>query len=211
MTDFYFIRHGQTAANAIGLKQGIINTEVTYLSETGKKQAEGLHQGFDISFADQIIASPLQRTKDTANILNQSANLPITYDKRLLEISYGDWDGQKNAELEEKYPEVFDHVLNDVLPTYVTVAGGNTESFEDVIARAQDFMGSVSQKFPDGQIIVVTHGFTIKAAVLAAMGSPKEMMVIEEPDNTSVTKITYAPENHSYYLRYYNRVVHSGF
>lgn len=211
MTDFYFIRHGQTEANAIGLKQGIINTEMTYLSETGKRQAESLHAGFDISFADKIIASPLQRTKDTASILNQSANLPITYDKRLLEISYGDWDGQKNKVLEEEYPTVFDHVLNDVLPTYVNEAGGHAETFEDVIGRASQFMVDVSHQNPDEKIIVVTHGFTIKAAVLAAMGSPKEMMVIEEPDNTSVTKITYTTATQAYYLRYYNRVVQPGF
>jgi probable phosphoglycerate mutase len=211
MTDFYFIRHGQTGANAIGLKQGIINTEITYLSETGKKQAQSLHEGFDISFADQIIASPLQRTKDTANILNQSANLPITYDDRLLEISYGDWDGKKNRVLEAQYPDVFDHVLNDVLPTYVTIAGGRAETFDDVIKRVQDFMEDVGQNNPGGNVIVVTHGFTIKAAVLAALGSPKEMMVIEEPDNTSVTKITLRASSHDYYLRYYNRVVHSGF
>lgn len=37
MTDFYFVRHGQTSANAAGLKQGTINNDMTYLTETGKK------------------------------------------------------------------------------------------------------------------------------------------------------------------------------
>ncbi len=150
MTDFYFVRHGQTAANAAGLKQGTINTEITYLSETGKKQAESLRKGFDISFADQIIASPLQRTKDTAAILNRDANLPVTYDKRLLEISYGSWDGEKNADLMSKYPELFDHVLNDALPTYAAVADG--ETFSHVIDRIDAFMTEVSAKYPDQKL-----------------------------------------------------------
>ncbi len=209
MTDFYFVRHGQTAANAAGLKQGTINTEITYLSETGKKQAESLRKGFDISFADQIIASPLQRTKDTAAILNRDANLPVTYDKRLLEISYGSWDGEKNADLMSKYPELFDHVLNDALPTYAAVADG--ETFSHVIDRIDAFMTEVSAKYPDQKIVLITHGFTIKAAVLAAIGCPTDMMVIEEPDNTSVTRITRDVSNNSYYLRYYNRVVNSHF
>ncbi|GAA3192291.1 histidine phosphatase family protein [Lentilactobacillus kefiri] len=209
MTDFYFVRHGQTAANAAGLKQGTINTEITYLSETGKKQAESLRKGFDISFADQIIASPLQRTKDTAAILNRDANLPVTYDKRLLEISYGSWDGEKNADLMSKYPELFDHVLNDALPTYAAVADG--ETFSHVIDRIDAFMTEVSAKYPDQKIVLITHGFTIKAAVLAAIGRPTDMMVIEEPDNTSVTRITRDVSNNSYYLRYYNRVVNSHF
>lgn len=209
MTDFYFVRHGQTAANAAGLKQGTINTEITYLSETGKKQAESLRKGFDISFADQIIASPLQRTKDTAAILNRDANLPVTYDKRLLEISYGSWDGEKNADLMSKYPELFDHVLNDALPTYAAVADG--ETFSHVIDRIDAFMTEVSAKYPDQKIVLITHGFTIRAAVLAAIGRPTDMMVIEEPDNTSVTRITRDVSNNSYYLRYYNRVVNSHF
>ncbi|WP_251908486.1 histidine phosphatase family protein [Lentilactobacillus kefiri] len=209
MTDFYFVRHGQTAANAAGLKQGTINTEITYLSEIGKKQAESLRKGFDISFADQIIASPLQRTKDTAAILNRDANLPVTYDKRLLEISYGSWDGEKNADLMSKYPELFDHVLNDALPTYAAVADG--ETFSHVIDRIDAFMTEVSAKYPDQKIVLITHGFTIKAAVLAAIGRPTDMMVIEEPDNTSVTRITRDVSNNSYYLRYYNRVVNSHF
>ncbi|MCT2881358.1 histidine phosphatase family protein [Lentilactobacillus buchneri] len=209
MTDFYFVRHGQTAANAAGLKQGTINSEITYLSETGKQQVESLRKGFDISFADRIIVSPLQRTKDTAAILNQSANLPVTYDKRLLEISYGDWDGEKNADLMSKYPKLFDFTLNDVLPAYADVAHG--ETFDHVIDRVAELMQETATNYPNDKIILVTHGFTIKAAVLAAIGRPKDMMVIEEPDNTSVTRITLQTTTHLYYLRYYNRVVNSQF
>lgn len=209
MTDFYFVRHGQTTANAAGLKQGTINTELTYLTETGKKQAQTVHEQFDISFADQIIASPLNRTKETAEILNQSAHLPITYDKLLLEISYGKWDGSKNSELEAKYPDVFDHVLHDVLPSYAPLAHG--ETFTHVMDRADQFMTKLTEQFPDQKLIIVTHGFTIKAAVLAALGRPDNPMVIEEPDNLSITKITRVLQSADYYLRYYNRVVGARF
>lgn len=209
MTDFYFVRHGQTSANAAGLKQGTINNDMTYLTETGKKQAQTVHEQFDISFADRIVASPLQRTKDTANILNQSAHLPVTYDKRLLEISYGEWDGSKNTELEDKYPDVFDHVLDDVLPSYASIAHG--ETFDHVIDRVDQFMSDMVKQYSNQRLIVVTHGFTIKAAVLAALGRPKNPMVVEEPDNLSVTKVTLASETGTYYLRYYNRVVKSKF
>lgn len=209
MTDFYFVRHGQTSANVAGLKQGTINNDMIYLTETGKKQAQTVHEQFDISFADRIAASPLQRTKDTAKILNQSAHLPITYDKRLLEISYGEWDGSKNAELEDKYPDVFDHVLDDVLPSYASIAHG--ETFDHVIDRVDQFMSDMVKQYSNQRLVVVTHGFTIKAAVLAALGRPKNPMVVEEPDNLSLTKVTLASETGMYYLRYYNRVVNSKF
>ncbi|PAK68621.1 histidine phosphatase family protein, partial [Staphylococcus haemolyticus] len=81
------------------------------------------------------------------------------------------------------------------------------ETFSHVIDRIDAFMTEVSAKYPDQKIVLITHGFTIKAAVLAAIGRPTDMMVIEEPDNTSVTRITRDVSNNSYYLRYYNRVV----
>ncbi|GAA3606812.1 histidine phosphatase family protein [Secundilactobacillus similis] len=202
MTDFYFIRHGQTKANALGLKQGTINTELTYLNEVGEQQAQHLHDNFDISFADRVIVSPLTRTKRTAEVLNQTAQLPVTEDIRLLEISYGDWDGQKNADLEADHGEVFDPVLHDVLPTYVDLTE-NGESFKHVEERADAVMQDYAKQDPDGKFIVVTHGFTVKAAVLAAL-KPESVMALPEPENTSLTKISLIDGR--YYVWYYNRV-----
>lgn len=202
MTDFYFIRHGQTKANALGLKQGTINTELTYLNEVGERQAQHLHDNFDISFADRVIVSPLIRTKRTAEVLNQTAQLPVTEDARLLEISYGDWDGKENAQLEAEHGEVFDPVLHDVLPTYVNLAKDG-ESFQHVEERAAAVMQDYAKQAPDGKFIMVTHGFTVKAAVLAAL-KPASLMTLPEPENTSLTKISLI--DGQYYVWYYNRV-----
>ncbi|WP_268912267.1 histidine phosphatase family protein [Lentilactobacillus sp. SPB1-3] len=209
MTNFYFVRHGQTAANKAGLKQGIINTEITNLTDVGRQQASQLHEHFAIDFADLMIASPLQRTMDTANILNQTANLDVITDERILEISYGDWDGQSNATLQSEFPDVFEPVLHDVLPAYAAIANG--ETFQQIIYRVKQFMMDYAKQYPNGNLIVVTHGFTIKAAVLAATDNNDDLMAIEEPDNCSVTKITYDKDQENYYVRYFNRVVRDAF
>lgn len=187
MTTFYFIRHGQTDANAMGLKQGTINDERTHLTTRGQQQAAQLCARFDISFADRLYVSPLDRTRETAAILNQDAQLPLQTDDRLLEISYGSWDGQRNADLMAAHPEVFDTVLQDVLPSYTEVAVGG-ETFAQVETRVAAFMQEVAATLPDGNIIVVTHGFTVKAAALVATQAPNPMS-LPEPTNTSVTKI----------------------
>lgn len=202
MTELYLIRHGQTNANAQGLKQGTINSDITYLNEVGLAQAQNLAQKFDISFADRIICSPLERTKKTASILNASHDLPITYDERLLEISYGQWDGQKNSDLRAKYPDVFNFYWNDVLPSYVKYATDG-EKFEDVIARVHDFRLDMLDKYPDEKIIVVTHGFTVKAFALDTL-RPNDLMSLPEPKNTSVTKIVALSKDETY-LEYYNQ------
>ncbi|RRK09342.1 histidine phosphatase family protein [Lactiplantibacillus garii] len=207
MTTFYIVRHGQTTANAQNLKQGTINTAITHLNSVGQQQAQELHAAFDISFADQLICSPLDRTKATAAILNRGRDLPLTTDERLLEISYGQWDGQENAKLLAAYPQYFDPVLKDVLPTYVEVATDG-ETFDHVVHRAQDFLTATAAEFPDEKIIVVTHGFTVKAMALAVL-QPRDPMSLPEPENTSVTKITVAGESQRAFMSYYNR--HSDF
>lgn len=205
MTTFYIIRHGQTTANAQDLKQGTINTAITHLNDVGEQQAQALHAAFDISFADRLICSPLARTQETAAILNHGRDLPIKTDSRLLEISYGQWDGQKNDQLKVTYPQYFDQALRDVLPTYVEVATKG-ETFDQVIARAQDFLNSMAQQYPTEKIIVVTHGFTVKAMALAVL-QPQNPMSLPEPENTSVTKITVDSALDRSYLTYYNRQV----
>lgn len=190
MTTFYFVRHGQTDANALGLKQGTINDDRTHLTALGRAQATNLRQNFDPTFADALYVSPLDRTRETAAILNQDAQLPVTTDPRLLEISYGSWDGRRNADLMAAHPEVFDAVLKDVLPTYTDVATDG-ETFEHVKTRVRDFMQDVADAHPHGQIIIVTHGFTVKAAALVATETPNPMS-LPEPANTSVTRIELA-------------------
>ncbi|WP_125709181.1 histidine phosphatase family protein [Lacticaseibacillus porcinae] len=199
MTTFYFVRHGQTTANATGLKQGTINDDRTHLTALGHAQATHLADQFDVSNMDALFVSPLDRTQETAAHLH--TDLQPQLDKRLLEISYGSWDGQQNADLQAKYPEVFDQTLNDVLPTYTTVASDG-ESFDQVQARIADFMADVETRYPNGNVVCVTHGFTVKSAALVAL-QPQDPMSLPEPDNTSVTKI--AKSGDHYYLWYYNR------
>ena len=203
MTEFYLIRHGQTTANALGMKQGTINNELTNLTDVGQQQVQALHEVFAIDFADAVIYSPLNRTKETAEILNQTAALPMSSDPRLLEISYGKWDGQKNSDLLAQYPQYFDLHLKDVLPTYVEVATDG-ETFAAVTQRVQEFIWEMSQKNPDGKFILVTHGFTIKAAALAAL-QPQDPMTLPEPTNASVTKLVALAKTKQLYLDYYNR------
>lgn len=202
MTVFYFIRHGQTLGNTQGISQGTINTEIAYLNDHGKQQAQKLHDHFDINFADRIIASPLVRTQQTAEIVNQTANLPIELDDRIKEISYGDWDGTKKSELKQQFPDLFSPISDDVVPEYYKTAHG--ESFLDVETRVSDFMLDMAAKYPDEKIIVVSHGFTIKSAVVNAL-QVQNPFAVPEPENTSLTKISLLNDGQPV-LNYFNRV-----
>lgn len=53
---------------------------------------------------NQIISSDIVRTKETAEIVNEELNLPITYSKSLREFNAGVAAGMTYAELDRLYP-----------------------------------------------------------------------------------------------------------
>lgn len=203
MTTFYFVRHGQTLANASGLKQGQINTENTELNETGIQQVTRLAEHFDLDFAQHLVASPLNRTQQTAALLNKTGQLSLQTDERLLEISYGQWDGKSNQKLMTAYPDVFDDILHDVLPQYVKYATEG-ETFEQVVERVQIFLDEMTKNYPTDNIVVVTHGFTIKAVIMATFGITPATINLPEPGNASMTKLTQTTDGQKY-LHFFNQ------
>ncbi|PCH82596.1 MAG: histidine phosphatase family protein [Hyphomicrobiales bacterium] len=110
----YFARHGQTAWNADNRLQG--SRDVSLNSE-GKRQAVrngkalAAHQ-LDWS-AFRFICSPLERTRDTMTLMLQAMNAEPGYsgvnvtefeiDERLIEFSFGRWEGMSLSEVENKY------------------------------------------------------------------------------------------------------------
>ncbi|MEE4360963.1 MAG: histidine phosphatase family protein, partial [Pseudomonadales bacterium] len=99
MKHLYFVRHGQTEWNAVARMQGQWNSD---LSELGRAQARvsgALLAGRGI---EAMFASPLDRTRQTAALINEHLNLPVTYDDRLKEWDCGDWSGHLYAEVAER-------------------------------------------------------------------------------------------------------------
>ena len=101
MPVLYFVRHGETDFNVEQRLQGRTDTS---LNANGRRQAGELRAYCAIcsratSFGPAIIAyvrSPLKRARETMEILRAALGLdPTAYDVdgRLMEISYGEWEG----------------------------------------------------------------------------------------------------------------------
>ena len=88
----YFVRHGQTLLNIEDKVCGIIDSPLTELGhkqaiETGNKIKES---GLKI---DIILYSPLSRAKDTAKHISDICNIPMIEEPRLIEQSFGKYEG----------------------------------------------------------------------------------------------------------------------
>ena len=150
-TRLVFVRHGRTAFNVEGRLQGRLDMP---LDEVGRRQAFTVAQVIAAMEPDAIIASPLQRARDTAQAIGACAGLGVQLDDRLIEIDVGRWSGQRAADLRRNDPE---YAAGVVSPIDYRRADGETASevADRIVAVCQD----VVAQYAGGTIILVAHGF----------------------------------------------------
>ena len=177
MKDLFFIRHGQTEWNAERRMQGQLNSDLTSL---GKKQAETHGKFLAACDIEYLVASPLDRTRQTASIINQHLALDIIYDKRIMEWDCGDWSGQIWGELAENWPREFSNWRAD--PYYYR--GPNCENYPDMIERTKPFLEDLRQ-IPQQRIAIVSHGLIgrVMVSFLLNLG-PEEAITLTQPNDT---------------------------
>ena len=93
MTRIALLRHFPTSWNREHRLQG--QTDIP-LTDEARQELHGLAIPAPWDTA-RIIASPLLRAAETARILARGR--PVANDPRLVEISYGEWEGQHGADL----------------------------------------------------------------------------------------------------------------
>jgi probable phosphoglycerate mutase len=138
---FVFLRHGESIGNAQARWQGQSDYALT---EKGRAQAQALAERWrseDVKF-DLIIASPLSRAKETAEIIASAVDAQLEFDPILLERHIGEMEGL-TAEEVRKRPQ----------PPYVTPydpIGGGGEGYWALFLRAglASSSASPSRKLP---------------------------------------------------------------
>ena len=154
------IRHGETALNVKGCYYG--RTDAV-LSEKGISQARYLKEILkEVSF-DYIVASPLVRAYNTAQIVMEEREQEIFGDRRLMEQ---DFEGMTYKEIQNTYPKELD-AWNEEFSTYRIPKG---ESFADVRSRAEDFLRDIpsGRESKGEKMLIVAHKGTL-GHLLAAM------------------------------------------
>jgi len=140
----YFAAHSTTKDNETHISSGWKDTE---LSELGIQQSKEMGERFKNIKIDLICCSDLKRAVDSVNIAFGDKYL-IVADKRLRELNYGDFNGKPSDIVE---PMKKDHI-KELYP--------NGESYEQAIARNQEFYRELKEKYPDKIVLVVGHRAT---------------------------------------------------
>ena len=177
MKELYFIRHGQTEWNAIRRMQGQWNSDLT---ELGREQADINGRFLATLGIDYLVASPLDRTRQTADIINQHLELDINYDGRIMEWHCGDWSGELWDDVSIKWPKEFAAWQEDQF----NYPGPNGENYPDMIKRTSPFLDEVFAS-QHSRIAIVSHGMIGRVMVSILLGhSPEEMFHFGQSNDT---------------------------
>jgi len=183
----YVIRHGQTDWNAERRLQGQKDIPINAIGRDQAKQngiaLAAILKGEDAEF--DFVASPLGRTRETMEIVRSAMGLPpgeYRTDERLVEVSFGDWEGHTLKQLRASQAErVTERNINkwDFIPP-----GEDAESYEIMSWRTGAWLNSV-----DRPTVCVTHGGVIRSLFKMISNLPKDVASEGEIPQDRILKI----------------------
>jgi uncharacterized phosphatase len=153
VTTILLARHGETEWNLERRWQGWADPP---LNDTGRAQARVLAEQLRTTPFDAVYTSDLKRAHETAEIVAAPHGVPVVADPGLREIDVGCFSGLTHTEVMERY------------------GGERTdgETREQHGARVLAAVERIAREHPGERILVVTHGGTIRALHVHAIGEP---------------------------------------
>lgn len=142
--NIYVMRHGMTVWNEKGITQGRSKNR---LSKQGVETTQGVALELKNIPIDIIISSPLMRTVQTANIVNQFHKVKIVKDEDLVEINQGIFSGRKDDSLSQE---------EKILKSQRSKVAG-METYEECFNRVKNFVNGLKNKYRFQNILIVTH------------------------------------------------------
>ncbi|HEU5288970.1 MAG TPA: histidine phosphatase family protein [Candidatus Limnocylindria bacterium] len=175
MTTFFFVRHGESEANASHRFSGRSDSPLT---ERGRQQAVAVADALAEVPFDRIVATPLSRSLDTALVIARRRRMPVDVEPGLVEIDVGDRTGAHFDEV-RGLPEWKDD-------GFVSWPGG--ESLEQVLERGLRAVRRLARETSGGTVLVIGHGGVTRILVSHYLGLlPK--LDRSPATNTNVTVI----------------------
>lgn len=187
ITTICLVRHGETDWNATGRLQG--STDIP-LNANGILQAEECGVFLKNYQWDVIVTSPLQRAKQTAEIIRKVINVPLVEMSEFMERSYGDAEGMTAEKRIFLFP-------NKLYP--------NQEDRASLTKRVMLGVGKVNDKFKAKKVLLVAHGAVINAILSklsnGEIGSGKTTLI-----NACISNIEYKQKE--WQINDFNQVTH---
>jgi broad specificity phosphatase PhoE len=185
-TRFWLIRHAIVDENSRAFLYGVMDVP---LCETSLVAQAPLYAGLARRLPRPAVwrITPLSRTRRTAEAIF-TAGYPrqkLIVEPDLIEQSLGEWQGLPHADLPERLtlpPHAF-----WPLAGYERPPGG--ETMGEVITRAGAALERLAAEHPDEDIVIVSHGGTIRSVVAHALDIGPDNALHLSIHNLSLTRL----------------------
>jgi len=148
--EIYLIRHTTPKIDK-GICYGQSDIDV---QKSFEDEVDAIKKNIPTSIEDvAVYSSPLIRCKKLAQCFSNE----ITFDKRLMEVNFGDWELQPWGAINEDE-------LNTWMADFVTIAPPNGESYVQLSERVNTAFDTIINDSENDKIIVA-HGGVIRAIV----------------------------------------------
>ena len=129
-----------------------------------------------------VFSSSLQRCVKLADALGLE---DITYDDRMKELHFGDWEMQAWDDLPRDY-------FDEWAQNYAHMAPPNGETFSQLQQRGVAFLDDMLSQYNNEHIVVVTHGGMIRALIAHVLNMPLKGLFRIDIDYGSVTQLDFS-------------------
>ena len=191
-TRVIIVRHGQSNYNAKKIIQGRCDESV--LTEKGIADAKVVGNALSNVKIDAFYCSPLQRAKQTAEIINSHLNssLSLQPTNKLMEVDLPLWEKKQKQEVAEKYAQDYrqwkenPHQFKMVLP-------GGEEHYPvlSLYEQAQQFWQEIIPQHQGQTILITAHNGINRCLIMSAIGIPPERYHSIQQSNCNINILNF--------------------
>ncbi|MEA1959309.1 MAG: histidine phosphatase family protein [Chloroflexota bacterium] len=156
------VRHGETEWNR---QSRIVGHAEISLNDTGRRQASLLAQALLKEHVSAIYASPLRRTRETADEIARVLGIGVVFDEALKEVDAGEVDGLTFKEVADRYSDFFEVWMKG--DPALKLPGG--ESVTDLQGRTWPSVKKIVSENNNGAVVVVSHTLAIMSIIASAL------------------------------------------
>ncbi len=190
-TGFWLVRHAIVEENARTMLYGAMDVG---LCATSLAEQRPIYAGLAARLPQPAhwVVTPLSRTRRTAEAIFAAGypapllpgqELPV--EPNLSEQHFGTWQGLPYEEL----PALLTHPAHAFWPVASHEVPPEGESMDDVVVRVGTALERLATAHPGREVVAVSHGGAIRAAIAHAMGVKADPVLHISIANLSLTRL----------------------
>lgn len=196
------LRHGESVGNAESRWQGQADYPLT---DTGRAQARKLAERWkeeNVKF-DLVISSPLERAKETAEIIASTLYVKVEFESLWLERDNGEFSGLTAHEVRQNF-------VHSTFSTPYDPVGGVGEGDWELFLRAGQALQNLLKREP-ARYLIVSHGGLLNQFMHAVVGVAPQANNAGARfrfSNTAFAQLMYYPHQHRWAIDRLNDHAH---